>query len=71
MDDDVADNSDSHASSEMSQCWSDHDLMKNLLRESLEREKMLRRRLDKEILKNDQLRMELEIEKKKKIIVKG
>lgn len=71
MDDDAADSENDSNASVMSQCSSDHNLMKNLLRESLEREKELRRMLDAEMMKNDQLRMELEIEKKNKIVVKG
>lgn len=70
MDDDAADSEYNSNESVMSQC-SDHNLIKNLLRESLEREKNLRRLLDAEMMKNDQLRMELEIAKKSKIVVKG
>lgn len=48
-------------------------LMRSLLLDSVKREKNLQRLLDNEILKNDQLRMELELERKKKkdVILKG
>lgn len=64
MDDDVADSENESCS--LSQ--SGHDLMKNMMGESLKREKEMRRLLDKEIMKNDQLRLELEIERKKTVV---
>lgn len=49
----------------------DDNLMRKLLFESLEREKELKKLLDEEILKNDQLKLKLEIEMKMTKIVEG
>lgn len=44
---------------------SDHEMLRNLLFESLSREKELTRAMNEQIIENDKLRMELDIEKKK------
>jgi hypothetical protein len=49
----------------------DDDYMRKLLLESLEREKQIKRLYDEEVIKNDQLKLELEIEKKKENFIKG
>lgn len=49
----------------------DDNLMRKLLFESLERENELKKLLDEEILKNDQLKLKLEIEMKMTKIVEG
>lgn len=50
----------------------DDENLRNLLMENHEREKKIKKLLDAEILKNDQLKMELEIERKKnQVIING
>ena len=45
--------------------FSDQDIIRNLLFESLKREKELKRLLNEQVIINDKLKIELEIEKRK------
>ena len=45
--------------------FSDQDVIRNLLFESLKREKELKRLLNEQVIVNDKLKLELEIEKRK------
>ena len=58
-------------SEEESSVTHDDNLMRKLLFESLEREKELKKLLDEQILRNDQLKLKLEVEMKMTKVVEG